>query len=193
LGLAEEILDDGAEVRRYLEIAMEELERAAGIVTQLRDLGRESKPGKREPTDVNSLVKKPLLLTRKRCNDRGVEVVWSPAAGLAPVPLVPDRMQQVFLNLVLNAIEAMPEGGRLHVSTTPTDQPQGVTVRFADTGVGIESDRLLRIFEPFQSTRPEGLGLGLHISKRIVDEHQGQLSVDSRVGEGATFTVWLPT
>jgi PAS domain S-box-containing protein len=192
LGLAEEMLDEGAEVRRYLEIAMEELERAAGIVTQLRDLGRESKPETRESTDVNALVEKALLLTSRRCKDRGVEVEWNPSAGLPPIPLVADRMQQVLLNLVLNAVEAMLEGGLLRVGTTPTDQPEGVRIRFADTGVGIEADRLPRIFEPFHSTRPEGLGLGLYISKRIVDEHQGQIDVESNIGEGTMFAVWLP-
>jgi PAS domain S-box-containing protein len=192
LGLAEEILDGGAEVRRYLEIAMEELERAAGIVTQLRDLSREPEAKKEEPADLNALVEKTLLLTRKRCQNRGVEVAWSPATDLSAVPLAPDRIQQVFLNLVLNAVEAMPERGRLQVSTTATDQPEGVQIRFADTGVGIEPDRLSQIFEPFHSSRPEGLGLGLYISKRIVDEHGGRIDVYSRVGEGTTFTVWLP-
>jgi len=192
LGLAEEMLDDGAKVRRYLQIAMEELERAAGIVTQLRDLGREPKP-KKEPTDLNALVEKTLLLTKKRCQNRRVEVAWSPEAGLPPVLLVSDRMQQVFLNLVLNAIEAMPGGGQLQVGTALTWQPDGVRVTFADTGVGIEPDRLPRIFEPFHSTRPEGLGLGLYISQQIVNEHGGHIDVDSHAGEGTTFTVWLPT
>jgi PAS domain S-box-containing protein len=192
LGLAEEILQDGAEVRRYLEIATEQLERAAGIVSQLRDLSREAEAKKREPTDLNALVEKSLLLTRKRCQNQGVEVTWSPAADMAPVPLVPDRMQQVFLNLVLNAVDAMPEGGRLFVSTTPTEQPEGVYVRFVDTGVGIEADRLSQLFEPFHSTRPEGLGLGLYISKGIVEEHGGHIEVESLDGEGTTFAIWLP-
>jgi signal transduction histidine kinase len=137
-------------------------------------------------------VEKALLLTRKRCKDWGVKVAWLPAAGLPSVSLVPDRIQQVFLNLVLNAVEAMPGGGDLRVDTSSTDQPRGVRIRFTDTGVGIEADRLPRIFEPFHSTRPEGLGLGLYISKRIVDEHRGQINAQSSVGEGTTFTVWLP-
>jgi PAS domain S-box-containing protein len=192
LGLAEELLDDGEEVRRYLEIAMEELERAADIVTQLRDLSRESK-AKMESADLNALVEKVLLLTRKRCENRRVDVAWSPATDLPAVPLARDRVQQVFLNLVLNAVEAMPEGGRLRVSTAPTSEPEGVRVTFADTGVGIEPKRLPRIFEPFHSSRLEGLGLGLYITKNIVREHGGHIGVDSQLGEGTTFTVWLPT
>jgi signal transduction histidine kinase len=106
--------------------------------------------------------------------------------------MVRDRMQQVCLNLVLNAIEAMPRGGHLRVSTSATSQPQGVRIRFIDTGVGIAPDALPRIFEPFHSTRHEGLGLGLYISKKVIDEHEGQIEVKSQVGEGTTFTVWLP-
>lgn len=191
LGLAEEMLDDGAEVRRYLEIALEELERAADIVTQLRDLGREP-VAKRESSGLNLLAEKTLLLTQKRCQQRRVEVEWSPATELPAIPLVSDQIQQVFLNLVLNAVEAMPEGGRLQVSTDLTTNPSGVRVTFTDTGVGIEPDRLAEIFEPFHSTRPEGLGLGLYISKEIVEDHGGHLDVESYVGEGTTFTVWLP-
>lgn len=192
LGLAEEILEDGDEVRRYIEIAMDELERAADIVTQLRDLSRETQAEKVELIDLNTLVEKTLLLTRKRSENRGVQVEWKPAAGLSRVPLVSDRIQQVLLNLVLNAVEAMPDGGRLSIIAAPTNQPDGVQIRFVDNGVGIESDRLPKIFEPFYSTRPEGLGLGLYISKKIVEEHGGSLDASSRIGEGSTFTMWLP-
>ncbi|NIV32486.1 MAG: hypothetical protein GWN58_24520 [Anaerolineae bacterium] len=185
------MLDDGAEVRHYLEIAMEELERAADIVNQLRDLSREPE-ARREPTDLNTLVEKTVLLTQKRCQQRRVEVAWSPATELPAVSLAPDRVQQVLLNLVLNAVEAMPEGGQLQISTALTREPDGVRVTFADTGVGIEPERLPGIFEPFHSTRAEGLGLGLYISKKIVEEHGGHIKVDSHVGEGTTFTVWLP-
>ena len=191
LGLAEEMLDDGTEVRHYLEIAMEELERAADIVTQLRDLSRKPE-AKKERVELNALIEKVLLLTRKRCQNRRVEAAWSPTTELPAVLLAPDRMQQVFLNLVLNAVEAMPEGGLLQVSTGLTTQPDGVCATFADAGVGIEPERLAGIFEPFHSTRPEGLGLGLYISKNIVEEHGGHIDVDSHVGEGTTFTVWLP-
>ena len=192
LGLAEEMLDEGVEVRRYLEIAMEELERAAGIVTQLRDLGRAPKMREPEPADLNELVDKVLLLTRKDCRNRGIEVTWNPVSDLPAVPLLPERMRQVFLNLILNAIESMPHGGQLQVSAVPDGDPAGVRVAFADTGLGIEPERLATIFEPFHSTRPEGLGLGLYISKNIVEEHGGHIDVDSHVGEGTTFTVWLP-
>jgi PAS domain S-box-containing protein len=192
LGLAEEILEDGADARQYLNIAMDELERAASILARLRDLSRETEVKEKEPADLNALVDKTLLLTRKKCQNRGVEVEWSPVVDLPLVPLVPDRMQQVFLNLVLNAVEAMTRGGRLCVNVTLTSDPEGVNIQFADTGVGIESGRLGHIFEPFHSHRHEGLGLGLYISRTIVEEQGGYIEVGSQVGEGSTFTVWLP-
>jgi signal transduction histidine kinase len=86
----------------------------------------------------------------------------------------------------------MPGGGRFQVSTTRTSQPAGVRITFTDSGVGIPSDVLPRVFDPFYSTKPEGLGLGLPISHDIVKQHGGRIEMDSQVGEGTTVTVWLP-
>lgn len=192
LGLAEESLEDGAAVRRYLAVAMEELERAASVVSRLRNLVREPEKREKHPADLNALLEKTLVLIRKRCRDQGVKVKWNWTADLSPVPMVAESMQQVFLNLMLNAVEAMPDGGQLQVSTISVDQPQGVRITFADTGKGIEPDLLSSIFEPFYGTRRDGMGLGLYISKKIVDDHGGSLEVESRVGKGSKFSVWLP-
>jgi len=137
LGLAEESLAEGDDAGEFLQIATEELERAAGIVTQLRDLNRPSKPEERKPTDVNVLLEQVLMLTKKQCQKYQVEVNWEAADDLSPLMLVPDRMRQVFLNLVLNAVEAMPEGGRLQVGTSRTSDPAGICISFADSGRGI--------------------------------------------------------
>ena len=192
LGLAEETLVEGGDVSRYLQVAREELRRAARIVAQLRDLHQRSRPEEREPTDVNGLLEQVLVVSRKQCENYGVEVAWSAAAGLPPLSLVPDQVRQVFLNLVLNALDAMPRGGRLQVSTTHTSQPAGVRIVFTDNGGGVASDALPYIFDPFYSTKPEGLGLGLFISQDIVEQHGGHMEVDSQIGVGTTFTVWLP-
>jgi PAS domain S-box-containing protein len=191
IGLAEEVQAEGGDVSRYLEVAHEELRRAASIVVQLRDLHRRSRPEDKELTDVNALLEQVLTLSRKKCESHGVDVSRA-IADLPPLPVVPDRIKQVFLNLLLNAIEAMPEGGRLQVSTSQTSQPAGVRVAFTDSGAGIASDVLTHIFDPFYSTKPEGLGLGLFISQDIVKQHGGHIEVDSQVGEGTTFTVLLP-
>ena len=117
---------------------------------------------------------------------------WKPYTRLPSIPMIPERIQQVLLNLVLNAVGAMPDGGSLRVSTAPALQPGGVRIIISDNGVGIQPNRLSRIFEPFYSNRTEGLGLGLFISKKIVDEHNGRIEVESQPGEGTTFTVYLP-
>jgi PAS domain S-box-containing protein len=194
LGLAQESLDAGDEedVRELLQIAAEELDRAAETVSNLRDLNRPSRPEDREPMDVNLQLEHVLMLTENQCRKRGVEVEWRPAEDLPTLILVPDRMSQVFLNLVLNALDAMPKGGRLRVSTGCFDDPAWVQVTFADTGQGIVPDALPHLFDPFYTTKSEGLGLGLYITRNIIEEHGGRVEVESLLGEGTTFTVWLP-
>jgi len=192
LGLAEETRVEGGDVGRYLPVALEELRRVARIVARLRNLHRPSQPEEREPTDVNALLERVLALSRKKCEEHGVDVIRREDDDLPLIPLVPDRMQQVFLNLVLNALDAMPGGGRLEVGATHTDQPAGVRVTFVDDGDGIAPDALPHIFDLFYSTKTDGLGLGLSISQDIVKQHGGRIEVDSQVGEGTAFTVWLP-
>jgi PAS domain S-box-containing protein len=194
LGLAQESLAAGEEkdADELLRIATEELERAAGIVAQLRDLNRPAGSEEKEPTDVNLLLEHVLMLTREQCHRRGVEVVRDVTKDLPSLVLAPDRIQQAFLNLVLNAMEAMPDGGQLRVSTSRTGYPTGVSVSFADTGPGIALDTLSHLFDPFYTTKSEGLGLGLYITRNILEEHRGHIEVESLFGEGATFTVWLP-
>jgi len=194
LALAQESLDRGDEedLRELLGVAAEELDRAAGTVSDLRDLNEPSKPRDREPADVNLYLEQVLTLTKKQCQRHEVEVEWCPAEDLPTLMLVPDRMNQVFLNLVLNAVDAMPDGGRLRVSTGRADDPAWVRITLADTGRGIAPAALPHVFDPFYTTKSEGLGLGLYITRNIVDEHGGRIEVESLLGEGTTFTVWLP-
>jgi PAS domain S-box-containing protein len=196
LGLAEESLAEGGDVDRYLSVAREELQRAARIVARLRDLHRRSDPGDREPADLSALVDEVLLLLDRRFEDRKIEVAWEPPQWQPHLSLVSDRIRQVFLNLGLNAIDALPEGGHLRVEARVTEgpggEPSGVAVSFADDGPGIDDQARERLFAPFYTTKPEGLGLGLYISQRIVGEHGGKIQVESQPGEGACVTVWLP-
>jgi two-component system NtrC family sensor kinase len=161
-------------------------------VARLRDLSRESEPGEKSPTDLGQLIEDVLTLTRKQCEEQQVEVVSAIQEELPPVLLARDRMKQVFLNLMLNAIQAMPEGGQLGVRTTITVDPAGVSVSFVDSGLGIAPDVMSHLFTPFYTTKSEGLGLGLFISQNIVDQEGGSIDADSCPGEGTTFTVWLP-
>jgi PAS domain S-box-containing protein len=193
VGLAQEALAEGRDAGQLLQVAIEELRRVSRVVADLRNLHRPTSVEDKEPADVNALLEQVLTLCRKKCEEYGVEVTWRPATGLSPLPLVTDRIQQVFLNLVLNALDAMPGGGgQLDVYTERTGQPPGVRAVFSDSGEGISPDVLPHIFEPFYTSKPEGLGLGLFISQEIVRQHDGRIDVQSQVGEGTTLTVWLP-
>jgi two-component system NtrC family sensor kinase len=105
----------------------------------------------------------------------------------------PLQLQQVFLNIILNAVQAMSKGGRLKISTK--EEPGFIRIMFSDTGVGIPEENLDKIFDPFFTTKGvgEGTGLGLSICFGIIERHGGRIEVKSEVGEGSVFTVWLPT
>jgi PAS domain S-box-containing protein len=192
LGLASEILQEGGDIRQYLDVARGEVRRMASIIGRLRDLQRPSSSEDREPTDINALVSEVVILNERTCRDRGVDVTWDEGTNLPLIHAAPGRIKQIVLNLLLNAIDAMPDGGKLYLCTNRTQDPLGVQLIVRDEGVGIDDDRLATIFRPFRSSRPDGLGLGLHVTKTIVEEHDGHIEVHSRVGEGTTFTVWLP-
>ena len=122
---------------------------------------------------------------------KGIEVVVEGIEGIHGY-VDPDQLQQVLLNLVLNALDAMPLGGTLRVSVEGSEQPRGAWVRLADTGMGIPADDMEHLFEPFRSTKTEGLGLGLFICHNIVANHGGRIEVQSQEGEGTEVRVWLP-
>jgi PAS domain S-box-containing protein len=193
IGLAQETLEEGGDISEYLQVGLDELRRAADVVAGLRNLYREPDPRQRKPSDLNTLLQQVLVLARKRCQERRVEVRYEASADVPPVTLAPDRVEQVFLNLILNAIDAMPAGGELHVGLSTTEDRDGVCVSFRDRGPGIAPEVMPHLFDPFFTTKPDGLGLGLFISQNIVNEHGGHIEVDSQPGQGTTFTVRLPT
>jgi len=192
LSLAEEDLAEGRDASQLIQIALEEVERAADLIARMRNMNRPNQADERRPTDVNALVDRVLTLTRKKCQERHVVVKWTPGADLPRLSLLADRVQQVFMNLVLNAVDSMPNGGRLEVCVEHTFDPPGIAIRFTDSGLGISHRDLLHLFEPFYTTKNTGIGLGLYISQEIVEDHGGRIDVESAEGEGTTFTVWLP-
>jgi PAS domain S-box-containing protein len=204
LGLAQAALDRGMDPGAYLQVAQEEVRRTAQIVGRLRSLGRPIQDERKEPTDLNTLLNDVLVLNKKHLETKKIEVIWEPDDSVPLVHVVPDSMRQVFLNLVINAADAMPEGGQLRLSAEFTERPAGVRVIVADTGTGIPPDVLPHIFDAFYSTKSQGLGVGLYVSQSIVQRHDGQIEVESppsspirravggQPGVGTTFTVWLP-
>lgn len=185
------VVDDGVAdpVGRRLAIIQEELARIAGIVQRLLDFQRPT-PGKRAPQNISALLDNVLSLAGKQLEQQNVTVIREEHADLKPILVVANQIKQVFLNLVLNAIEAMPEGGQLHICTQQSDDM--LTIAFTDTGIGMPAEVMHQIFEPFFSTKTTGTGLGLAVSHEIISQHGGQLEASSRPGQGSTFTVRLP-
>jgi signal transduction histidine kinase len=192
LGLAEEAIEEGEDVSRFLPVALDALRQASHVVKQLRVLTRPFEGEPEEPSDLNLLMEKVLELSRSYCAAREVKVDWQPAEGLPTLRLAPDSVQQVLLNLLLNGADVMPGGGTLQIATAVTSQPLGVSVTFTDSGAGIPPEILEHLFEPFQTTKPGGSGLGLFISQNIVEQHGGYIEAHTEQGAGTTFTVWLP-
>jgi two-component system sporulation sensor kinase A/two-component system, sporulation sensor kinase E len=130
-------------------------------------------------------------LLGRRLNSQGVDVQRALDAHLPPVWGRANEVMQVLMNLLVNALDAMPRGGQLQLQTT--SEPEGaICIRVVDTGSGIASDLQVRIFEPFVTTKEHGTGLGLAISEQIVRQHGGSITVASTPGQGAAFSVWLP-
>lgn len=192
LDLAEAYRDDSVKQQHYLVMAKGEVERLAAIVRRMLDYYRPAK-GIREWVDVGALLNDVLTLAGKRLSQDKVIVRTEWDKNLR-VQAIGNQLKQVFLNIILNAVDAMPRGGDLEIQGRLVDQDERkwLTVAFKDTGVGIPTEDLPKIFEPFYTTRVAGTGLGLAVSHNIITHHRGQLTVESTVGQGSTFTVWLP-
>jgi len=175
----------------YLGMAQKEVERLIEIVQRMLEFYRPSKGGIVQ-TDVNCLLRDALAIADKRLQHGRIRVSARFADGLPPILGVPDQLTQVFLNIIINAVEAMPEGGDLRVGTLLTDDRRWVLVAFQDSGPGLTAEQIAHIFEPFYTTKPSGTGLGLAISYGIVERHGGTIEVSSQPGQGATFVVRLP-
>jgi PAS domain S-box-containing protein len=200
----------------FLDHALKEIERVGRIVRQFLDLYRPgaATPG---PVDIAALLERILLLVGKRLRDQQIVVEYDLAPDVSSPWGRTDELMQVMLNLIVNALDAMPEGGtlRIHISeqgpassrspqqpaldmasyipgTLPESAPWRARIDISDTGSGISPDLLPRIFEPFVTMREDGTGLGLAISTQIIHQHGGTIAVQSQPGSGSTFTIELP-
>ena len=180
--------------REDLEDVITELDRIEQIITGLLMFARPPAARPR-PCDVRQVIDKTLAMIEIQLEDVGVKLTREDAEDLPLLVVDPDLLQQVFLNLSLNAIQAMPDGGELHVATGVRryrTRRSMVDISFADTGVGIPKELMERIFDPFFTTRSVGTGLGLPISVQIVREAGGVLTAKNNPGGGATMRVSLP-
>ena len=179
-----------------LEKILKGSHRAATIINSMLGFARNNS-SQREMTDVASLVEEVLILTEKDLSKHRIQVETKFLCR-PEVPVVPAQIEQVLLNLFINARQAMPRGGRLRVEVRENQKTQMAEISVADTGVGIAPDQLRMIFEPFYTTKePDehghgGTGLGLSVCRQIIEQHQGRIRVESLVGKGSTFTLKLP-
>ncbi|MGH7392397.1 MAG: two-component system sensor histidine kinase NtrB [Candidatus Rokuibacteriota bacterium] len=179
-------------MREDLTVLHRHAQRVARIVQGLLSFARMA-PGRRATVDLNRIVDDTLLLTEKQVTRDGIRLTRALAAALPPIHGDPNALQQVLVNLVLNACAAMPDGGEITVATEPAPgRPDQVRLIVRDTGTGIPAEVLPRIFDPFFTTKPSGTGLGLSISYGIVRDHEGAVDVDSRPGQGTTFVLTFP-
>ncbi len=198
------------EVMKDLQVVEKHAGRVAKITQGLLSFSRQA-PWKMTTVDVNQVVEETLLLVEKQLAKEGIALKKDLAADPPKIQGSPNHLEQVVVNLLTNAREAMPRGGVLRVSTTVHRPPltddrkgedrsgrrssvieSGVQIRIGDTGPGIPAEIVPRIFDPFFTTKEQGSGLGLSITYGIVREHGGTISVDSQPGEGSTFIIQLP-
>ncbi len=183
--------EEGNPDREDLEVIVNETNRCKKIVKGLLDFARQTEPQK-TLSDINELIDKSIDLVSHQASMQNVRIDRKVKPDLPKTMIDVGQIQQVFINILLNAIEAMPKGGTLTVSSGIEDQM--AAIRFADTGIGIPKENLPKILDPFFTTKKQGrgTGLGLSVSYGIIERHRGKLEVQSQVGKGTTFTVKLP-
>ncbi|MDD2897128.1 MAG: cache domain-containing protein [Desulfuromonadaceae bacterium] len=175
---------------QYIHEIKRESKRCKKIVQDLLSYARTPRPTF-EATDLHDLLQQIVSFAANHTDMRGITIKTVFAHDLPPVELDGDQMRQVAINLILNAGGAMPNGGILTVSTEVTDAAH-VSIVFSDSGYGIPKESLEKIFEPFYTTKARGTGLGLAITRQIIEQHHGEINIDSTVGTGTCVTVTLP-
>ncbi|MEJ2480475.1 MAG: cache domain-containing protein [Acidihalobacter sp.] len=189
--LRDELGDGAAPVREEIDLIIRQVYRIKAIVENLLHYARPAAgfDGEMHRIDVNAVIDDTLSLMRHTFKKAGVEVTFEPGE-LEPVGLHRQVLQQVMLNLLGNAVNALPQGGNIHVATKPWGT-RGIVVVVRDSGSGIAPEHMARLFEPFFTTRPEGTGLGLPISYGLVRRYGGRITARSTPGKGSEFRVWL--
>ncbi len=182
-------LNVAGKIEQYLAVAKGEINRLDYIITEFLQAIRPNQL-QLQIASLNDVVRETIDLLRPEMDNRGITIRENLSGALPKTPIDPAQMKQVLVNLSKNAMQAMTRGGVLAVSTEPREG--GVCLTVSDTGGGIPQEMLNRIFEPFYTTKKKGSGLGLMIVQRIVRDHGGRIQLESNVGKGTTFRIWLP-
>jgi signal transduction histidine kinase/putative methionine-R-sulfoxide reductase with GAF domain len=185
-----ENLPSGTSHREDLQVIEEEIHRINEIVDQFLRFAKPAPP-LLEKGDIISIFEETLQLLRPQIEKQRI-IVQKEFQPLLPILMDREQMKQVILNLLLNAVQAMPKGGFLALKGHIPEDDQWIKISIQDSGIGISGEDMNKLFDPFFSTKEGGIGLGLSIAHRIIDQHHGKIEVESAPGKGTLFTLWLP-
>jgi signal transduction histidine kinase len=181
-----------AQGKQDLDVILSETERMAALIERLRGAYRPTRIKDFQPIDINTLIEDMHMLIATHMRQKEIAFEFHPDPQMPIISGFPDQIRQVTLNLFLNAIEAMKPGGRLVVSTRNLPLQNEILLTVKDTGPGIAADILPKIFEAFTTDKHTGTGLGLTITRDIIEQHHGRISADNDPAGGAIFQVWFP-
>ncbi|EPG6800179.1 two-component system sensor histidine kinase ZraS [Klebsiella aerogenes] len=180
----------GGEAQELALVMAKEADRLNRVVSELLELVRPAHLNY-QPVDINALIHHSLQLVSQDAQSRGIALQFTPRPELTSIKADPDRLNQVLLNLYLNAMQAIGRGGVIHVSASEADR-QRVKIVVKDSGKGMSDEELQAIFTPYFTTKADGTGLGLAVVQNIIEQHGGTIRAESQPGAGAIFTLWLP-
>ena len=174
-----------------IDVIINEAQRCAKIVRGLLDFSRESIPQKK-PTSLNKVMDVTIALIGHQSSFHNIDIQKDYQPDLPLIPVDENQMEQVFINILLNASQSMPTGGFINIRTY-TEGEEYACLQISDAGAGIREEDMEKIFDPFFTTKSDkGTGLGLSVSFGIIERHGGKIEVQSKVNEGTTFTIKLP-
>jgi two-component system sensor histidine kinase HydH len=185
----EKSLSDEDENRRKLKIIQDEARRLELMLTDVRDFTRPSRPQK-ELQDINSIIENTLAFLENDLKEKGISCGKSLDRDIPPIFFDPRQIKQLLINLAKNALEAMPNGGKFFISSWREDKQ--VKVSAVDSGIGIPSEIAEKIFNPFFTTKKKGTGLGLAVCRKIIEDHEGEICIQSEERKGTKVTIILP-
>ena len=181
---------EGSEAREAAGVMVLEVDRLNRVITELLEFARPAELN-REAIDIGLLLSRSIRLIQRDATNKNIDVKLHTENDIDPVWIDPDRLAQCLLNLYINAIQAMEDGGTLTVKCA-VDRAKNVSITVSDSGRGIAPEHLSKIFDPYFTTKKKGTGLGLAIVHKIIEAHQGHIEVNSTIGEGTSFLMMIP-
>jgi signal transduction histidine kinase len=178
-------------LRRHLKIILKNAQMANRIIKDLLDFAK-PKEASFEISSIRGVIESACNLIKSRCAKQCVRLAKRISRRLPSILLDKKQLEEAFLNFMLNSIDAMPEGGRLTITVYPDSENNEIVVNFLDTGCGISPANLNRLFQPFFTTKADGVGLGLYLARQVIGLHKGKVDIESKIGEGTKVIVRLP-